>query len=194
MLILASQSKARQDMLVAAGLQFHSVKPDLDETLVKSNHPELDAHSLARMLAKEKALSVSNQQPETWVIGSDQTLQCENQQFSKPGTIKVARSQLETLRGKTHQLHSAVAIASQGQIIWSACESASLTMRSFSDSFLDAYLKAEVPHILSCVGSYRLESMGIQLFEQVTGSHYTILGMPLLPLLQSLRQHGLIET
>ena len=177
-------------MLRAAGLQFETATPDVDEAEMKSRNGGLGAPDLALLLAKEKAISVSRNNPHATVIGSDQTLQCGQKQLSKPETLASARDQLAFLRGKKHQLYSAVAVAKNSNIIWSTCESADLKMRSFSDEFLNEYLFKEGQYILSCVGSYRIESLGIQLFHEVRGSHDVILGMPLLPLLQCLRQHG----
>jgi septum formation protein len=191
MLILASKSLARRKLLQDAGIAFEAQAPDFDEAAQKQNR--LTPIEMAIKLAERKALSISNNN-KAHIIGSDQILEHDNTIFSKPNSIEEARDHLKLLAGHKHQLHSAVALAYQGKILWSFVETVTMTMRNFSAQFLEDYLAKESEHILHCVGAYRFEGPGLQLFEEVEGSYHAILGMPLLPLLQKLRQHGLIAT
>jgi septum formation protein len=149
---------------------------------------------MAVKLAEGKAVSVSAKSNIAYVIGSDQILECAGRIFSKPKSVAEAREHLKLLSGETHFLHSAVTLAHQSKILWSCCETVSMTMRSLSPQFIENYLVAESEHILHCVGAYRFEGPGLQLFEKAEGSYHAILGMPILPLLQKLRDHGLIAT
>jgi septum formation protein len=194
MLILASKSSARRTMLQNAGVPFESHAPTFDEAEATSKQLNITPMKRAGELAAGKALSVSSLRPTAFVIGSDQTLECDGTSFSKPKSVEEAREQLRKLKGRSHQLHSAVALANDEKILWSACETATLTMRNFADQFLESYLAAEANEILHCVGAYRIEGLGLQLFEKIEGTYHTILGMPMLPLLQKLRDHGLIAT
>jgi septum formation protein len=191
MLILASKSLARRKLLQDSGIAFEAQAPDFDETAHKQNR--LLPKEMAIKLAEGKALSISNNN-QAHVIGSDQILEHYGTIFSKPKSIEEARDHLKLLAGQKHHLHSAVAIAHQGNILWSAVETVTMTMRNFSAQFLEDYLAAESEHVLHCVGAYRFEGPGLQLFEKVEGNYHAILGMPLLPLLQKLREHGLIAT
>jgi septum formation protein len=190
MLILASKSQARRKLLHDAGIEFAVQAPDFNEAAAKRGL--LIPTDMALRLAEGKALSISTNNINAHVIGSDQTLECDSRIFSKPKSIDEAREHLNILRGKTHHLHSAIALAHQSKIVWSTVETVTMTMRNFSKQFLEDYLAAESEHVLHCVGAYRFEGPGLQLFEKVEGSYHAILGMPLLPLLQKLRQHGLI--
>lgn len=194
MLILASKSAARRMMLKNAGILFTPREPEFDETAAKLNYPEATPRKIAAEFAVGKAFSVAKLHRNDFVIGSDQTLECDGVGFSKPQSIDEARQHLQSLKGRDHQLHSAVVLTQDHKIIWSTCETVTLTMRHFSDEFLEEYLKAEVDEILHCVGAYRIEGPGLQLFERIEGSYHAVLGMPLLPLLQKLRDHGLIAT
>jgi septum formation protein len=192
MLILASKSAARRKMLEDAGVLFTCQAPEFDEAKTKSHFSGITPKKIAEKLAAGKALSIAT--GNAYIIGSDQTLECDGARFSKPQSIEEARRQLLNLKGRDHKLHSAVALAQSSKVLWSACETVTLTMRNFSDQFLEDYLAAEAHEIIHCVGAYRIEAMGLQLFERIEGSHHAILGMPLLPVLQKLRDHGLIAS
>jgi septum formation protein len=195
-LILASKSAARAAMLRQAGLAVDLAPADideraLDETLAREG---CDPAAIARALGEAKALAVSRTHPDAMVIGADQTLALGPRRFSKPVDLNAARDNLLALRGRTHHLHSGVALARGGSIVFSAVASAAMTMRSFSDAFLDAYVARAGERLLSSVGCYQLEAEGIQLFERIEGDYFTILGMPLLPLLAALRSQGIAAT
>ena len=189
-LILASGSLARQNMLRAAGLEFETYPADIDEEIRQiSGSPPLD---IALSLACEKALHVSAKNPDTLVIGADQILQYEGKIMSKAANENEAREKLKTLRGKTHNLISAVAVAKNDKVLWKNTACAFLTMYNFDDEFLETYIEKAGAALTRSVGAYELESIGVQLFENIEGDYFTILGMPLLPLLTYLRQeHGI---
>lgn len=193
-LVLASKSAARRAMLTEAGVVFSVQVADVDEDVVKAVHDPADAAGLALELAQAKALAVSRQDANAWVLGADQTLGFDGGLVSKAASLGEARARLAAMRGKVHQLHSGAALARNGQIIWSGLDTASLMMRGFSDTFLDAYLDAEGEALLACVGSYRLEGMGAQLFEAVDGDYFTVLGLPLWPVLAELRRVGVLPS
>ena len=193
-LVLASKSAARRAMLTEAGVAFSVQVADVDEDAVKAVHDPADAAGLALELAQAKALAVSRQDADAWVLGADQTLGFDGGLVSKAASLGEARARLAAMRGKVHQLHSGAALARNGQIVWSGLDTASLRMRRFSDSFLDAYLTAEGEALLACVGSYRLEGMGAQLFEAVDGDYFTVLGLPLWPVLAELRRAGVLPS
>ena len=142
--------------------------------------------------ARAKALAVSRHDAEAWVLGADQTLAFDGGLVSKAPTLAAARERLTAMRGRTHQLHSGAALARNGQVVWSGVDTVEMKMRDFSDAFLDAYLAAEGEALLACVGSYRLEGLGSQLFEAVEGDYFTVLGLPLWPVLAELRRAGVI--
>lgn len=191
-LILASKSAARRSMLQNAGVAFETRAADVDEAAIKSVSTDLDPIALAVRLAQAKALAVSSDDPDAWVLGSDQTLAFDGGLVSKAVSMAAARDRLKAMRGKTHTLHSGAALATRGEIVWSGADTARMRMRDFSDAFLDAYLAAEGEALLSCVGSYRLEGLGSQLFEAVEGDFFTVLGLPLWPVLAELRRAGVI--
>ena len=193
-LVLASKSAARRAMLTEAGVVFSVQIADVDEDAVKAVRDPADPAGLALELAQAKALAVSRQDANAWVLGADQTLGFDDGLVSKAASLGEARARLAAMRGKVHQLHSGAALARNGQIIWSGLDTASLKMRGFSDSFLDAYLTAEGEALLACVGSYRLEGMGAQLFEAVDGDYFTVLGLPLWPVLAELRRVGVLPS
>ena len=147
---------------------------------------------MAALLAREKAGTVSAWLPGRLVLGADQTLALGQRRFSKPADRAAARAQLMALRGQTHELHAAIAAMRNGGVVFEHCEVARLTMREFSEDFLDSYLESAGDAVTASVGGYQLERLGIQLFERVEGDHNTILGLPLLPLLHYLRQRGLL--
>jgi len=192
-LILASKSAARRAMLEGAGVPFSIQIADVDEDAVKATHDPADAAGLAVELARIKALAVSRHDADAWVLGADQTLGFDGGLVSKAGSVAAARERLSVMRGRAHQLHSGAALARNGQIVWSGVDTATLRMRDFSDAFLDAYLTAEGEGLLACVGSYRLEGMGAQLFEAVEGDYFTVLGLPLWPVLAELRRAGVLR-
>lgn len=193
-LILASKSAARRTMLEGAGVPFAVQVADVDEDSVKATHDPADAAGLAVELARVKALAVSRRDPEAWVLGADQTLAFAGGLVSKAASIDEARDRLKAMRGQSHHLHSGAALACNGQIVWSGVDTATMRVRDFSDAFLEAYLAAEGAGVLACVGSYRLEGMGSQLFEAVEGDYFTVLGLPLWPVLAELRRAGVLAT
>jgi septum formation protein len=193
-LILASKSAARRAMLEGAGVPFAVQVADVDEDAVKATHDPADAAGLAVELARVKALAVSRHDRDAWVLGADQTLAFDGGLVSKAGSLAEARERLGAMRGRTHHLHSGAALAHNGQIVWSGVDTAAMRVRAFSDAFLDAYLAAEGEGLLACVGAYRLEGMGSQLFESVDGDYFTVLGLPLWPVLEELRRAGVLRS
>ena len=191
-LILASKSAARRAMLDNAGVPFEARVAGVDEDAIKAVSGDLDAAALAVRLAEAKALAVSRDDEAAWVLGSDQTLAFDGGLVSKARSLDEARARLKTMRGKTHQLHSGAALATRGQVVWTGVDTVQMRMRDFSDAFLDAYLATEGEALLSCVGAYRLEGMGAQLFEAVEGDYFTVLGLPLWPVLAELRRAGVL--
>lgn len=189
--ILASKSAARTQVLSAAGVAFEAVGAGVDETVTKAALLAKGAgpREVALALAEEKAVAASTGR-DGLVIGADQTLDLGGRLFDKAGTLAEARERLALLRGRTHQLHSAVAVAQDGAVIWREVPAATLTMRAFSDSFLDDYLSRHGEGLLGSVGCYRLEDDGVQLFETIDGDYFTILGLPLMGLLRLLRDRG----
>lgn len=197
-LILASGSATRRAMLQAAGIVFDVVPADVDEPAVR--HALLAENSnatpveIAQALAAAKSKDVSRRNPGAIVIGSDQVLDCDGEIFSKPDGIAGVRATLEKLSNRTHSLHAAVALSCAGRVTWAACDSARLTMRRLSPSFIDGYVARTGGSVCQSVGAYQIEGYGIQLFDRVDGDHFTILGMPLLPLLGELRAKGALAT
>jgi septum formation protein len=191
--ILASKSVARRAVLAGAGVPFEMASAGVDETATKVRLQANGAgpKAIAEALAEEKAVAVSVQRSGL-VIGADQTLELEGELYDKVDTIAAARERLHLLRGKPHQLHSAVVVAMDGAPIWRDTVSATLTMREFSDAFIESYLAAEGEAALGSVGCYRLEGMGAQLFCGIEGDYFTILGLPLLGLLGLLREHRVL--
>ena len=189
-LVLASRSAPRLEMLEAAGLPVEISLPDLDERAVETAAGPLGPAEAAMLLAREKARAVARQKPGRLVIGADQTLALGRRRFDKPRDHAAARAQLRELSGNTHQLRSAVAVVRGAQVLWEAVDTASLTMRSLSDAFLDAYFDAAGAAVLESVGAYQLEKLGIHLFERIEGDHFTILGLPLFKLIAFLRRNG----
>ena len=191
-LILASKSAARREMLTSAGVAFDVRVADVDEDAVKAGFDPAQAADLAQELARVKALAVSRAEPDAWVLGADQTLAFDGALVSKARGLDQARARLSAMRGRVHHLHSGAALAKGGQVVWSGVDTAAMHVRDFSDGFLDAYLAAEGEGLLACVGSYRLEGMGVQLFERIEGDYFTVLGLPLWPVLDQSRRHGII--
>ena len=193
--ILASRSASRAAILKAAGVTFETATPEVDENAAKSAllAAGAGARQVAEALAEAKAAQVSRQRAGL-VIGADQTLDVDGVLYDKARNVCEARERLMALRGRAHQLHAAVVVARDGAAIWRSANTARLTMRAFSDAFLDDYLAAEGETVLSCLGCYRLEARGAQLFETVEGDYFSILGQPLFGLLDFLRQAGALPT
>ena len=193
-LILASGSQARLALLRAAGLDVLVQPASLDEDAVKraAQDAGVSPDAAALRLAVLKAAVVTD--PDALVIGADQILSCDGCWFDKPGDLALAAAHLRRLRGREHLLHTAVVVLRHGRVAWQHVASPRLRMRALSDRFIDAYVAAEGTALLSCVGAYRLEGRGIQLFELVEGEHGAILGLPILSLLAFLRQRGLLKS
>jgi septum formation protein len=189
-LVLASRSVSRRHMLEAAGIPIEICVPDVDERAVEKAAGTPAPPAAAVLLAREKAQAAARLMPGRIVAGADQTLAFEDRQLNKPADAASARDQLTMLAGKTHHLHSAVALAQDGRVLFDTVDTASLTVRPLSAAFLDRYLEAAGDAVLSSVGAYQLEKTGIHLFQRIDGNYFTILGMPLLPLLDFLRRHG----
>jgi septum formation protein len=191
-LILASQSRARQMLLANAGISFEAVPADIDERSVQKNSGLSAPGEIASLLAREKACFVSSKNPGRYVIGADQTLALGNRLFSKPAGRVQAAEQLRLLAGRTHELHSAVAVARDGKVLFSDVSVARLNMRALSGAEIRAYLDEAGEAVTSSVGAYQLEGLGVHLFDRFEGDHFTILGLPLLPLLAFLRRERLL--
>jgi septum formation protein len=191
-LILASQSRARQMLLAGAGIAFEAVPADIDERAVQGASGLTTPGDIALLLAREKALFVSSRRPGKYVIGADQTLALASRLFSKPAGRAQAAEQLRALAGRAHELHSAVAVACDGKILFSDVAIARMTMRALDQASIDAYLDAAGEAVTSSVGAYQLEGLGVHLFERIEGDHFTVLGLPLLPLLAFLRSERLL--
>jgi septum formation protein len=192
-LILASQSPARQMLLGNAGISFEAVPADIDERSVQKNSGLSAPGEIAGLLAAEKALFVSSKNLGRYIVGADQTLALGARLFSKPAGRAQAADQLRLLAGHTHELHSAVAIARDGKIVFSNVGIARMTMRRLDESEIEAYLDQAGQAVTTSVGAYQLEGLGVHLFERIDGDHFTILGLPLLPLLAFLRGEGLLS-
>jgi len=194
-LILASSSAIRAAMLRAAGLDFRVIPSRVDEDEIKLGLKAEGAsiRDAATALAELKAHRVSQAEPGDFVIAADSMLACDGRWYDKPADTAEARAHLQSLRGKTHELVSAVVVARGGSVIWRHVDAAKLTMRDFSDGFLDAYLAQAGEAVLHSVGCYQLEGLGAQLFAKIQGSHFTILGLPLLPLLDVLRENKVLR-
>ena len=188
--VLASASASRAAILRGAGVSFETLGSDVDETAIKTELLAAGAspRDIAERLAMEKARKVSRARPNAVVIGADQTLELAGTLVDKAASLPEAHTRLRALRGRTHQLHAAVAAAEDGEIVWRATESPALTARDFSDAFLDAYLANAGQSLLASVGCYFLEGEGAQLFERVDGDYFAVLGLPLLPVLAMLRE------
>jgi septum formation protein len=192
-LILASASPSRRQLLANAGLAFDVEPSGIDEEEMKRSllAERASPQEIAEKLAELKALRVSGRHGSAMVVGGDSTLACNGRLFDKPPTLEAARKQLLALRGQTHELFSSVVVARSGVRLWHWNERARLTMRPFNEPFLDAYLARAGDTVLTSVGAYRLEGLGAHLFSRVDGDYFTILGLPLLPLLSFLQGHGI---
>ena len=190
-LVLASQSKVRRALLEAAGIPVEARPAHLDERAIEQGVTG-GPGDVALTLAREKARTVAAMSDRAIVVGCDQTLALGSQRFSKPADRAAARDQLTALRGKTHELHSAVVLCRNGAVTFGHVAVARMTMRAFSDAFLDSYLDAAGSAVTASVGAYQLERTGVHLFEKIEGDHFTILGLPLLPLLEQLRREKVL--
>jgi septum formation protein len=191
-LILASQSRARHALLANAGIDFKAVPADIDEREIQQASGLSTPGDIAALLARRKALSVSSRQPGRFVVGADQTLARGARLFAKPAGRAQAAEQLRALAGGSHELHSAVAVARDGEILFEGVFIARMTMRQLGEPEIVAYLDAAGEAVTTSVGAYQLEGLGVHLFERVEGDHFTILGLPLLPLLAFLRSERLL--
>jgi septum formation protein len=192
-LVLASKSEIRGKILAAAGLHFEVQGAQIDERAVETQTGVNNASSVAAVLARAKAQVVATRLVNHPVLGADQTLALGSKRFSKPANRAVAAEHLRALRGKTHMLHSALALARNGEVLFECVETAQLTMRDFSDRFLEDYLDMAGNAALAGVGGYQLEGLGVHLFERLEGDYFTILGLPLMPLLAYLRDKGFVD-
>jgi septum formation protein len=194
--ILGSASRTRRTILSAAGVAFEVVPSGVDERAVgdalSADTGAVDPADLADVLARAKAEEVSRRQPDALVIGADQVLELDGEVLTKAADLDAVRETLLKLRGRTHELHSAAAVAERGEAAWAFVDTAHLTMRHFSTEFLGQYLAQVGSAALESVGGYQIEGLGIQLFEWIDGDYFTVLGMPLLPLLEELRSRRVI--
>lgn len=188
MIVLASKSASRQAMLSAAGVEFEARPAHLDERALESALGDAPPAEIALALARAKALAVD--EPHGLVLGSDSLVSCNGRRFDKPASRDNAAEHLSFFSGQMMELHSAAALARGGDIVWSHAAVARLQVRELTDSFIDQYLDAEWPEVSHCVGVFRLEALGVQLFDHIDGDSFTVLGMPLLPVLGALRDLG----
>jgi septum formation protein len=189
-LVLASRSVARRTLLEAAGIPIALCPADIDERGLEAQARLQDPAAVATLLAREKAAFVAKSHPGRLVLGADQTLALAAERFSKPADRSAARAQIKELAGRTHALHAAIAFVQDGAVLFTHVETARMTMRPFTDAFIDRYLDAVGDAALTSVGGYQLEGLGVQLFERIDGDYFTILGLPLLRALDFLRRHG----
>jgi nucleoside triphosphate pyrophosphatase len=196
--VLASQAESRQKLLTAAGLAFHIMRPDVDEAAIRealySGNTEADPSDVAELLARANAQEVSARAPAALVIGADQVLSLDGKILDTPTDRDAVRASLLALRGKTHQLHSAVALAEGGQVTWSHIETAHVTMRAFSPEFLGRYLAAAGPQVYRSGLPYQIDGLGIQLFDRIEGDYFAILGLPVLLLFERLRENQILAS
>ncbi len=189
-LVLASRSEGRRAVLAAAGIAVQVCPADIDEREIEARAGTRSPSEVALLLARAKAAAVAARLRGRLVLGADQTLALGARLFAKPANLAAGRDQLKDLRGRTHELHSALVLARDKTVLFEHCEIARLTMREFSDGFLESYLEDVGPAVTASVGGYQIEGIGIQLFERIDGDHFTILGLPLLRLLHYLRREG----
>ena len=189
-LVLASGSASRKAMLEAAGVAFEAIPAEADERALEAEMAGADAGEISQGLAAAKAAAVSAAQPGRLVLGSDSLVEVDGRRFDKPSTREDAADHLRFFSGRTMTLHSAAALARDGRIVWVGADFARLKVRELSDEFIARYLDAEWPAVSYCVGVFRIEGPGVQLFERIAGDQFTVLGMPLLPVLAALRDQG----
>jgi septum formation protein len=195
-IVLASASRSRARLLEAAGVAFVAIPAAVDEAEIKAalRAEQAPPDHIAQVLAELKAQRVSQRAPDALVIGADQVLACDGSLHDKPADLAAARAQLLALRGRVHSLATATCVARGGSVIWRNLQTARLTMRPFSDAFLDAYLARAGDAVTGSCGAYALEGPGAQLFTHVAGDFFAILGLPLIPLLDCLRNNGALDT
>jgi septum formation protein len=191
-LVLASQSKARQSLLANAGITFESDPAEIDEREIQASSGRSAPGQIASLLAREKARAVSARRQGRTVVGADQTLALGTRIFNKPSSLAKAADQLRALSGHCHELHAAVAVVRDGKLLFEHVSIARMTMRRLGDAEIDSYLEEAGDAVTSSVGAYQLEGLGIHLFERIEGDHFTILGLPLLPLLAFFRSEHLL--
>lgn len=191
-LILASKSASRKAMLSAAGVAFEARAADADERAIEAALDDAAPPAVALALAEAKALAVPA--ADALVLGSDSLVSVAGRRFDKPANLAEAAEHLRFFSGRVMELHSAAALARNGAIVWSHADVAHLRVRDLSDAFIAAYLAAEWPEVSHCVGVFRIEALGVHLFEAIEGNHFTVLGMPLLPVLGALRDLGELES
>jgi septum formation protein len=193
-IVLASKSEVRRKLLQAAAIPVVVDPADVDERAIEatSASAKSDPEAAALLLAREKALAVGRRRA-GMVLGADQTLALGAHRFSKPDSRAAARAQLSVLAGRTHSLHSAAAVVSKDEVLFETVSTARLTMRALSDGLLDAYLEGVGERATTSVGAYQLEGLGVHLFDKIEGDHFTVLGLPLLPLLAHFRKVGLLQ-
>jgi nucleoside triphosphate pyrophosphatase len=189
-LVLASRSASRRAVLAAAAIPVEVLPADVDERAIEVQAGTTSPGEIALLLARAKACAVAAKRPGRLVLGADQTLALGERRFAKPADLSGARDQLKSLRGRTHELHSGLVLVRDQAVLFEHCEIARLTMRQFSDRFLESYLETVGLAATASVGGYQVEGAGIQLFERIDGDHFTILGLPLLRLLHYLRRAG----
>ncbi len=194
-LVLASSSPFRRLLLENAGLEFSTRPASIDEREIESRLTERNAlpDEVAVELAMAKALDVADHFPGAFIIGSDQTMSLGSRVYHKPVSLDDARNTLRSLSGQTHHLNSGVAIARDGKVIWKTVAKAAMTVRPLSDDFIESYLESVGDAVMSSVGGYQLEGRGIRLFDTIEGDYFTILGLPMLPLLKALRELGAVN-
>lgn len=190
MIVLASQSASRRAMLEAAGVPFEDVPAHVDERALESELVGAAPEAVAQALAVAKARAVAKGGETRWVLGSDSLVSVDGRRFDKPGSIEQAAEHLRFFSGKTMHLHSAAALVRGGELGWACSERAMLRVRPLSEAFIAGYLAAEWPAVAGCVGVFRIEALGIQLFDAIEGDHFTVLGMPLINVLRALRDLG----
>ncbi|CCA94436.1 MULTISPECIES: Maf family protein [unclassified Novosphingobium] len=193
MIVLASKSASRRAMLEAAQIPFCTQPAHVDERAIEADLGAVPAGEVALALARAKALAVSHNAPGTLVLGSDSLVTCDGFRFDKPGTREAATEHLRFFSGKVMKLHSAAALARDGEVVWAEGGLAELHVIAMSDGFIADYLEAEWPEVSGCVGVFRFEGRGVQLFEKVDGDYFTILGMPLLKVQAALRELGVMK-
>jgi septum formation protein len=193
-LVLASKSNIRRALLAAAGVAVEVVPSDIDERAVEGEAPLKSPAGVAALLARAKASAVVRSRPGRLVLGADQVLALDAKRFTKPADRAAARAQLRELAGRTHELHSAIAFVQEATVLFEHVSTARLTMRTFSDEFLERYLDAAGAAATESVGAYQLEGLGVQLFDSVDGDYFTVLGLPLLAALDFLRRHGCLRS
>ncbi|WP_114521204.1 Maf family protein [Altererythrobacter sp. ZODW24] len=192
MIILASKSASRRAMLDAAGVEYEAVPADVDERALEAQLADAPPADVAIALAEAKALAVSQSRPGALVLGSDSLVAVEGKRFDKPSSRANAAEHLRFFSGKVLELHSAAALAGGSEIKWRHAANAVMQVRELSDSFIETYLEAEWPEVSYCVGVFRIEAIGVQLFDSIEGDQFTVLGMPLLPVLGALRDEGVL--